>query len=126
MLLFLRSCLLLLALAACAPIQKLDCDAVSPARDIPWLRTKIAELEKDKDRNGDVQIFRYDYRNRHVFWITGYGDDRPSELYECDGEKICEPDGGITGKGNGKCPDFFGRRENEHRIWQLKDAHQLR
>lgn len=112
-------------LLACTPIRKLNCSSATPTKDIPWLRDKVKALEQDKERNENVEIYRYDYRNRTVFWITGYGADRPSELYECDGEKVCEPDGGLTGRGDGKCPDFFQRREHETVVWKLKDVYQL-
>jgi hypothetical protein len=34
------------------------------------------------------------------------------------GRLICQPDGGITGKGDGKCPDFDKNKTNEKLVWQ--------
>jgi len=33
--------------------------------------------------------------------------DQMGEVRDTSGNIICHPDGGITGKGDGKCPDFF-------------------
>jgi hypothetical protein len=43
-----------------------------------------------------------------------------SVLYDSSGNIICAPDGGFTGKGDGKCTDFFSGRAKELLIW--KDA----
>ena len=44
--------------------------------------------------------------------------DQFSTLYDADGAVICAPDGGITGRGDGKCPDFFQSRTNEKLFWE--------
>jgi hypothetical protein len=40
-----------------------------------------------------------------------------STLFDAQGEIICHPDGGITGHGDGRCPDFFDERENGRIVW---------
>jgi hypothetical protein len=39
-------------------------------------------------------------------------------LYDAGGDMICAPDGGLTGKGDGKCPDFLSIRKNEALVWK--------
>ena len=55
-------------------------------------------------------------------WLTRLiqQQDIPSMVYDSKGIVICHPDGGISGKGDMKCPDFFEKRTNEKLIW--KDA----
>ena len=43
-----------------------------------------------------------------------------STLYDENCNKICSPDGGIAGNGDGLCPDFFTNRTNERLIWEDK------
>jgi hypothetical protein len=39
------------------------------------------------------------------------------ELFDESGILLCAPDGGITGRGDGRCPDFFDERREELRVW---------
>jgi Domain of unknown function (DUF6970) len=44
--------------------------------------------------------------------------DVVSDLYNAAGQVICHPDGGLTGTGDGRCPDFFTQRNNEVILWR--------
>ncbi len=46
-------------------------------------------------------------KNNYYYYIPPYCCDVYSELYDFNGQLICHPDGGITGAGDGKCPDFY-------------------
>ena len=39
-------------------------------------------------------------------------------VWGVDRAVICHPDGGITGRGDGRCPDFFVERRNERVVWR--------
>jgi hypothetical protein len=39
-------------------------------------------------------------------------------LYDAKGKILCHPEGGITGKGDGKCANFDKRKTNEQLVWQ--------
>ena len=41
-----------------------------------------------------------------------------SDLYDASGNVIGHPDGGITGQGDGRVPDFPAQRENERIVWK--------
>jgi hypothetical protein len=41
-----------------------------------------------------------------------------SVVYRSDGAVMCQPDGGLAGNGDGRCPDFFVERRNERIIWR--------
>ncbi|MFC5270957.1 DUF6970 domain-containing protein [Adhaeribacter terreus] len=89
-------------------------DAGMPA----WLKEKIAAFEKDKPANPPVKIYSYQYQNQQVYFITGRCCDIPSEVYSVEGQQLCQPDGGYTGRGDGKCADFFTNRSEEKLIWE--------
>ena len=52
-----------------------------------------------------------------VYYQTGSCCDNFSNLYNEEGELIALPDGGITGKGDGRLHDFFQEREQEILVW---------
>jgi hypothetical protein len=41
-----------------------------------------------------------------------------SEVYDEHCKFLGSPDGGFTGKGDGKLPDFFEEAKNEKLIWE--------
>jgi hypothetical protein len=69
-------------------------------------------------RNPPGSIWRYEYNGKTVYYIPAYCCDMQSELFDGNCNKICSPDGGFTGKGDGKCSDFFTNRKNEKLIWK--------
>lgn len=91
----------------------------TPAQEMPaWLQAKTTEFEKAKPTNPPIKIYHYQYHNQPVYFITGRCCDVPSEVYDATGKQLCQPDGGITGRGDGKCPDFFETRTEEKLIWE--------
>jgi len=86
----------------------------------PWLSDLIQQLEQDAPANPPAKIYRYSYNNQEVYYLAGRCCDIPSKLFDKDGNQLCEPDGGITGRGDGRCTDFFEKRQNETLIWEDK------
>jgi hypothetical protein len=116
--------LLLLSMAgACKPVPTAHVvpdGATTEPQVAPWLTTLIQQLQEEKPANPPARIYRYIYNNQEVYYLMGRCCDIPSKLFNLKGEVICAPDGGITGKGDGKCPDFFEKRTNETLIWEDK------
>ncbi len=96
-------------------------DAVSPAidsADLPgWLERKLGDLEGQPPANPPLTITRYEYRDQVVYYQTSACCDIFSNLYNEEGELIAHPDGGITGRGDGRLPDFHQEREREFLVW---------
>ncbi|TPE45637.1 hypothetical protein FJM65_05810 [Pontibacter mangrovi] len=80
----------------------------------------IGELKQEEPANPPATIYRYTYRGQEVYFLTGRCCDVPSQLFDAEGNVLCEPDGGITGRGDGRCTDFFEQRQNETIIWEDK------
>lgn len=92
-----------------------------PAEDPPaCIQDKIKSLQKEAVRNPPAAVIRYSYRGETVYYIPSSAGDRFSELYGSDCRLICHPDGGITGRGDGKCSDFSDQRSAEQIIWEDK------
>lgn len=82
------------------------------------IREKIKELQNDPLRNPPAAVLQYQYKGKLVYYVPPAAGDQMSELYGEDCELICRPDGGITGRGDGRCPDFFEERSNEKIVWK--------
>ncbi|MEI6705689.1 MAG: hypothetical protein WCK96_00995 [Methylococcales bacterium] len=83
-----------------------------------WVSKLIAELKAAPTANPPTRIVRYLYRGQTVYYQPPRCCDIPSRLFDERGKGICLPDGGMTGGGDGKCPDFFKKRKNEKIIWE--------
>jgi len=88
------------------------------ACDSVWLDDLIAKFENDLDSNPPHSIYQYDYQGKTVYYVPPQCCDQYSTLYDTCGNVICAPDGGITGTGDGTCPDFITARQNETVIFK--------
>ncbi|MDB5270063.1 MAG: hypothetical protein JWP58_3103 [Hymenobacter sp.] len=83
-----------------------------------WLKARIAAVLAERKRNPITRIFLYDYRGQKVYYVSAPCCDQFSQVFDTQGTLMCNPDGGITGKGDGKCPDFEKNKTNEKLVWQ--------
>ncbi len=98
---------------ACAT-QPLNPAEVKPA----WMQSLIVSIEAEPVWNPAASITRYTYRGTVVYYLAAHCCDIRSKLYDTSGAVVCEPDGGITGKGDGKCEDFLAIRSDEKLVWK--------
>ena len=82
-----------------------------------WLKKLVHEYEVGKPEDRPERIVRYTYRNGFVFFLESKCCDRFDDLYDIGGKQICSL-GGKTGRGDGKCPEFFRERKDEKVIWE--------
>lgn len=102
-------CVLLAAVAGCSP--------VTSEQQPPFVDQLIARFKSEPVSNPPRSIWRYNYQGREVFYVPPVCCDIPGDLYDINGKLICSPDGGITGRGGGGCPDFFSTRAQESHVW---------
>jgi len=86
-----------------------------------WLSTKLREFDR-MGSNAPAFVARYDYQGRVVYYVAPRCCDIPSVLYDSAGTVVCAPDGGFTGGGDGRCPDFIAQRSNEKILWRARAA----
>ena len=82
-----------------------------------WLRQEIIHWEDEGLQNPPIQINLYSFKNDTVVHISAPCCDQFSRLFSMDGTFLCHPDGGITGRGDGKCPDFIESSEWLYLVW---------
>ena len=110
--------ILLLIVLSSTSITVSNCDKADlPKGTTSCIKEKIKEIEKEKVWNPAAKIWQYEYNGKTVYYIPSHCCDIPSMVLDENCNQICSPDGGITGKGDGKCKDFFSARKNEKLIW---------
>ena len=82
-----------------------------------WVTALIRQLETQPVANPPAFVARYDYKGQEVYFVPQRCCDIMSVLYRSDAAIMCHPDGGLTGKGDGMCADFFVERRNERIVW---------
>lgn len=82
------------------------------------IRQKIEAIKSAEVWNPPAKIFSYTYDDQKVYFVPSRCCDIPSVVYDEECNPICSPDGGITGKGDGKCSDFYDSRTDEELIWE--------
>jgi hypothetical protein len=83
-----------------------------------WVDLLIGQFKAEPVGNPPQSIWRYEYHGQVVYFVPAQCCDMYSTLYDEGGIVICAPDGGIDGKGDGRCEDFFSERTGEQLIWQ--------
>lgn len=84
----------------------------------PCIIDMINSLKKEGVRNPPAKVFKYTYEGKTVYYIPPYCCDAFSNLLDDQCNLICHPDGGISGRGDGKCPDLSRKLLNKEIVWE--------
>ncbi len=84
--------------------------------DIPFLTELTINMQSvvcggNLDITNIFPITVYKYRGKLVYYVPSAScciGDQFNTLYDASGKVLCNPNGGITGLGDGKCVGFFG------------------
>ncbi|UFH53973.1 DUF6970 domain-containing protein [Spirosoma sp. KNUC1025] len=70
-------------------------------------------------RSGDrlIAIYRYKYQKRYVYLGISDCCDFYNFLFDNNCQILCAPNGGFSGGGDGKCPDFSKEATEQTEIW---------
>lgn len=77
----------------------------------------IQTIKNDAVRNPPGEVWKWVVGDDIYYYITSDCCDQYNYLLNESCEVVCAPDGGITGLGDGNCPDFNGAIEKT-RIWK--------
>ena len=105
------SVLLSLSIISCAHSSSLP-------ENLDWLKNLITTFEKEPVGNPPQSIWEYEYKGKTVYYVPPQCCDQFSTLYDAIGNVIGAPDGGFTGRGDGKHADFSRERKNGKLIWK--------
>jgi len=66
------------------------------------------------------QVVQYMYNGQKVYYLPSAVPDMYGDLLDSACNILCHPDGGITGRGDGQCTDFFSNRTKAKVLWEWK------
>ena len=103
-----------------AALSLLGCAGITGSGDdVPaWVAAMIRQMQAEPVANPPAYVARYEYNGGTVYYVPARCCDVPSTLYDASGTVLCHPDGGFTGSGDGRCPDFVAERRNEKILWR--------
>ena len=84
------------------------------------IKNKIDSFKVMQQHEKPQRIVEYEYKGKKVYYIAMPCCDFFNELYDADCNLLGHPDGGITGKGDGKLPDFKKEKAKEKIIWKAE------
>ncbi len=94
------------------------CASATQASNPAWLDQLISQIKNAPVGNPPLSVWEYEYNGQMVYFVPAHCCDITSTVYDAQGAVLCAPDGGLTGKGDGRCSDFFDKRTKEQLIWQ--------
>ena len=87
-----------------------SCEKVDLQVDVPaCIERKIRSIQKEDPWNPPAQVWQWQVDGKVYYYFTSDCCDQFTSLYDSNCQLICAPDGGFTGEGDGKCPEFEGK-----------------
>lgn len=85
------------------------------------LSAKIDSMKIDPSQGEPTSISEYSYKGKTVYYIVSACCDKFNIVVDSACNVLGYPDGGFTGKGDGKMADFFEEATAKKIIWEKKD-----
>ncbi len=106
-----------LFLFSCASSKK-----STAVNDLPsCLNTKIESMAENPSEGVPQSITRYHYKGQTVYYMVAPCCDKFNIVFDSSCIVLGYPDGGFTGKGDDKMPDFFKEATDGKVVWKKKE-----
>jgi len=111
---------------ASVTVQKKKVKKTVPVTDVkqtvPVAIQKRIDGYKKMDKSEQPRsVVEYEYKGNKVYYVNMPCCDFFNELYDSTGTLLGHPDGGITGRGDGKLPDFAKEKTKERIVWKAPE-----
>jgi hypothetical protein len=103
-------------LFACSANKKVQDIQEMPA----CLEEKIRAMASNPHEGSPLSITRFTYKRQTVYYMVSPCCDKYNIVYDSVCNILGYPDGGFTGRGDGKMQDFRKETSGEKVIWQIK------
>ena len=81
------------------------------------IKNKIDSFKLKEAHEKPQRVIEYVYKGKKVYYVVMPCCDFYNEVYDAKCNFMGAPDGGFTGKGDGKLPDFFAEVKSEKLVW---------
>ncbi len=86
-----------------------SCEKLDLEIDVPGcVEEKIKEVKRRDVHNPPASVWKWEVDGNTYFYFTSDCCDQLNYLYDDKCNVVCAPDGGISGTGDGNCPEFEG------------------
>ncbi|WP_246113215.1 DUF6970 domain-containing protein [Segetibacter aerophilus] len=93
--------------------------SASPQTATPaCILSKIDSIKKDPVWNPPAEIYEYEYQGKKVYAISSNCCDFFNTVVDANCTYVCAPSGGFTGRGDGKCANFFKEAKQLRLVWK--------
>jgi hypothetical protein len=82
------------------------------------IKLKIDSFKVAQRHEQPQKVVEYEYKGKKVYYVVMPCCDFFNQVYDEKCNLLGAPDGGFTGRGDGKLPDFFKEAKNEKLIWE--------
>lgn len=94
------------------------CKRDTPLQDNEEIPKCIQQKIADQQTKCLKKVVFYHFKDKNVYLFNRQEcPDAYYFLYDKNCKKICAPKGGISGKGDGKCPDFQTKATKKGTVW---------
>jgi len=105
----------IILLLACSANRK-----VQEVQEVPaCLREKIKAMTADPSSGSPQSVTRYTYKQQTVYYMVSPCCDKFNVVYDSACNILGHPDGGFTGRGDGKMANFKEEAVDEKVIWKV-------
>lgn len=102
-----------------APVEKTDLGKKEVTDSLPvCVKVLVEKFKSEEKTNPPREIYSYTFRDKTVYYVPPVCCDQFSDLYNDSCRLMGHPDGGFTGRGDGKFSDFREERKNEKLLWK--------
>jgi len=94
---------------------------IQPSNDVSipiCLQQKIDSIKSQPVWNPPAEIHEYEYNGRKMFALSAPCCDFFNTVVDENCNYVCAPSGGFTGRGDGKCTDFFKVGKHIRLVWK--------
>ena len=109
-------------LISCTSNKKLKTvNETTPAKGMPACIESIINSMSSETNGSPQSVTRYTFNNQTVYYLVSPCCDKYNIVYDSACNTLGYPDGGFTGKGDGKMSDFKTDATNGKIVWK-KDS----
>ena len=83
-----------------------------------WLAALVADYDAQPARTAPATVQALPWFGGTAYLVTTACCDQFDPLYDARGVVICHPSGGITGRGDGKCPAVLPPPQDRREVWR--------
>jgi len=100
-----------------ATSQAINTPAGDPVKLPACIKNKIDSFKLKEPHERPQRVLEYVYKGKKVYYVIMPCCDFFNEVYDDKCNYLGAPDGGFSGKGDGKLPDFFEAAKSEKLVW---------